>query len=79
MRRLYYIAFVVCLTACGSTSDIPLDDAYIWPDKTPAKAVSAPATPVETETPAVTPATSSSPTLEFTNIQDTTITVKIKR
>ena len=63
------------LTACHTTSQAPLDDAYIWPDKT---------TPVTN--PAATPATmvadepvSAGPTLEYTNVQDTTITVRIKR
>lgn len=80
MKRLSYIVCCVLgLTACGSTSTIAVDDAYIWPDKT---------TPVTTPaaTPATTPATavadepvSTGPTLEYTNIQDTTITVRIKR
>ena len=76
MKRLSYIVCCVLgLAACGSTSTIAVDDAYIWPDKT---------TPVTT--PAATPATvvadepvSTGPTLEYTNVQDTTITVRIKR
>ena len=76
MKRLSYIGCCVLgLTACGSTSTIAVDDAYIWPDKT---------TPVTN--PAATPATvvadepvSAGPTLEYTNVQDTTITVRIKR
>ena len=80
MKRFGYIlGLVLGLTACSSTSTIPLDDAYIWPEKTQTETATtvtseqAPSMPV-TETPA--PAT---PTLEYTNIQDTTITVKIKR
>ena len=76
MKRLSYIVCCVLgLTACGSTSTIAGDDAYIWPDKT---------TPVTN--PAATPAivvadepVSAGPTLEYTNVQDTTITVRIKR
>ena len=76
MKRLSYIVCCVLgLTACGSTSTIAVDDAYIWPGKT---------TPVAN--PAATPATvvadepvSAGPTLEYTNVQDTTITVRIKR
>ena len=76
MKRLSYIVCCVLgLTACGSTSTIAVDDAYIWPDKK---------TPVTT--PAATPAAvvadepvSTGPTLEYTNVQDTTITVRIKR
>ena len=52
------------LTACGVTSTAPLDDVYYWPDK---KA------PVE-ETP--TPDTDS---MEYINVQDTTVTIRIKR
>ncbi len=76
MKRLSYIVCCVLgLTACGSTSTIAVDDAYIWPDKT-----------ASVNTPASTPAAgvvngpvSTGPTLEYTNIQDTTITVRIKR
>lgn len=76
MKRLSYIVCCVLgLTACGSTSTIAVDDAYIWPDKT-----------ASVSTPSSTPATvvadepvSTGPTLEYTNIQDTTITVRIKR
>ena len=76
MKRLSYIVCCVLgLTACGSTSTIAVDDAYIWPDKT-----------TLVTNPAATPATvvadepvSAGPTLENTNVQDTTITVRIKR
>ena len=76
MKRLSYIVCCVLgLTACGSTSTIAVDDAYIWPDNS---------TPVTN--PAATPAivvadepVSAGPTLEYTNVQDTTITVRIKR
>ena len=76
MKRFYYIVLAIGLTACSATSTIPLDDAYIWPDKETAKVPSTaePASSVETAAPA--PA---APTLEYTNVQDTTITVKIKR
>ena len=79
MKRLAYIVlFVLGLTACGTTSDIPLDDAYIWPDKETSTPISA----NEDNTPAteaVEKTELQTPTLEFTNVQDTTITVKIKR
>lgn len=76
MKRLSYIVCCVLgLTACGSTLTIAVDDAYIWPDKT-----------TLVTNPAATPATvvadepvSAGPTLEYTNVQDTTITVRIKR
>lgn len=80
MKRLSYIVCCVLgLTACGSTSTIAVDDAYIWPDKTTPVS-----TPAETASPAtvsepVSEPVSTGPTLEYTNIQDTTITVRIKR
>lgn len=34
MRKGLYIVFLVIgLTACGTTSQAPLDDAYFWPDE----------------------------------------------
>ena len=53
------------LAACHTTSQAPLDDAYYWPDKS-----------VHTEhSESSTPSTP----IEYTNIQDTTVTIKIKR
>ena len=76
MKRLSYIvSCVLGLTACGSTSTIAVDDAYIWPDKT--ASVTTPA--ATTATLVVNEPVSTGPTLEYTNIQDTTITVRIKR
>ena len=76
MKRLSYIVCCVLgLTACGSTSTIAVDDAYIWPDKTTqvTNHAATPATVVADEP------VSAGPTLEYTNVQDTTITVRIKR
>lgn len=76
MKRLSYIVCCVLgLTACGLTSTIAVDDAYIWPDKT--ASVSTPASTPAAEV--VNEPVSTGPTLEYTNIQDTTITVRIKR
>ena len=59
------------LAACHTTSQAPLDDAYYWPDKS-----------VHTEhSESSTPNASSAPSIpiEYTNVQDTTVTIKIKR
>ena len=76
MKRLSYIVCCVLgLTACGSTSTIAVDDAYIWPDKTtPGTNPAEPPATVVADEPV-----SAGPTLEYTNVQDTTITVRIKR
>jgi archaellin len=64
---IVFIAFV--LTACA-TSQAPLDDAYYWPDKesstaAPAATTSAPKTTGEA--------------IDYINVQDTTVTIRIKR
>lgn len=53
------------LTACHTTSQAPLDDAYYWPDKSVHTEHS------ESSTPSI--------PIEYTNVQDTTVTIKIKR
>ena len=62
------------LAACHTTSQAPLDDAYYWPDKS---AQAAQTTHSESSAPS-TPSTPSTP-IEYTNVQDTTVTIKIKR
>jgi len=70
------------LTACASQA--PLDDAYHWMDKAEQMAAaaaqtaqqSAPSTSSSSSTSSATP---TAPSLEYTNVQDTTITVRIKR
>lgn len=62
------------LAACHTTSQAPLDDAYYWPDKSVHTEHS------ESSAPSASSATSVPSTpIEYTNIQDTTVTIKIKR
>ena len=65
------------LTACHTTSQAPLDDAYYWPDKSVHTEHS------ESSAPSASSASSASsapsPSIEYTNVQDTTVTIKIKR
>ena len=56
------------LAACHTTSQAPLDDAYYWPDKS-----------VHTEHSESSASSASSSSIEYTNVQDTTVTIKIKR
>ena len=73
------------LTACASQA--PLDDAYHWMDKAEQMAAaaaqtaqqSATSTSTSTSTSSTSSATPTAPSLEYTNVQDTTITVRIKR
>ena len=68
---------VLALVACHTTSQAPLDDAYYWPDKSVHTEHS------ESSAPSASSASSasspSSPSIEYTNVQDTTVTIKIKR
>lgn len=68
-------SFSLLFTACASIGQVPMDDAYYWEKSNPS-AVSSPSS-------ASTPATPASPAkvspVEFTNVQDTTVTIRIKR
>lgn len=81
MRKQSAILCLVALlcSACGTVSQAPLDDAYYWLDKKEAAAVAQ----TEPTTPDVSPAADTpspvSPAIEYINVQDTTVTIKIKR
>ena len=57
-------------------AEAPLDDAYYWPEPIEQTTPTIPTTPTA---PADTVTHNPSPVIEFTNIQDTTVTVKIRR
>ncbi len=76
------------LTACASQA--PLDDAYHWMDKAEQMAAAAAQTAQQSapstsstssssSSSSTSSATPTAPSLEYTNVQDTTITVRIKR
>ncbi len=64
-------AVAVSMTSCHTTSQAPLDDAYYWPDKSVHTEHSESSTPSAPSTPSI--------PIEYTNVQDTTVTIKIKR
>jgi hypothetical protein len=84
--RVIVILFALGLISCAS-NQVPLDDAYYWPDKS---AVSS-NTPTTTTTTTQTTHTvqtvqtesnsvkQQAPSVEFISVKDTTVTVKIKR
>ena len=77
MTKYFYIGILALGLAGCSSVQLYVDDAYHWPDKTSEKtAQSSPNTPSTPNTPS---SPTSAPSLEFTNVQDTTITVKIHR
>ena len=71
------VTLSLCYGFASCASQAPLDDAYHWEDK-PAHT-----TPIESGTSSATSQASStspaSPSLEYINVQDTTITIRIKR
>ena len=77
----FIVFFVLALAACSS-SQLFVDDAYHWPEKTNTGTTaistenSAPAAATGTSAPGN---SSSAATLEYISVQDTTITVRIKR
>ena len=85
--RLWVIGMCVCaLSACGV--QIPIDDAYHWEDRTSKASTTTSTTSQSSQTSQTSTSSTTSqtsepkpaqPTLEFTNVQDTTITVKIHR
>lgn len=80
-KNLYIGIMALALVGCSSMQ-LYVDDAYHWEDKTSSssktqttpKTQSSQNTPSTPETPA--PET---PTLEYLNVQDTTVTVRINR
>ena len=74
MRKMRYIVLGVaalCAVSCG-VSQVPIDDAYYCAGddfKT---------TPAQTQS-AAAPAPTNTPTITYTNVQDTTVTIQVKR
>ena len=74
MKAYQYIvcaAIVAFLSGCGTTN-IAIDDAYHWSDEPHRSA------PKE-QTAEQTVQTSTTPTMEYINVQDTTVTIRINR
>ena len=76
MKKIWYIGLLsIGLVACSTVGKVPVDDAYYWPDKTHPSQVSQ---PVQTNQISQQPAPKASP-IEYTNVQDTTVTIRIKK
>ena len=73
------LCFVALLfSACGTVSTIPIDDAYHWPEKQTSTTPTTPITPIESDSIKSTP-TTQAPAIEYLNVQDTTVTIRIKK
>ena len=66
------VSIALALTACAITQ-APLDDAYYWPDKQS----NAPQTTQTTEPTQTTETTE--PALEYISVQDTAVTIRVKK
>ena len=79
MRKALYIVCLFALTACSSTQLPPIDDVYYW-DKHEQTVAKTPATSSDPNAPKD-PKDSTAPkaSVEYLNVQDTTITVRIKK
>ena len=64
------------LTACGTTSKAPLDDAYYQPEKLPGS-TSYSSTSSSTST--YSSNNEPGPSIEYLNVQDTTVTIRIRK
>ncbi len=85
MSKLVHIlrafSFSLLFTACASIGQVPMDDAYYWEKSNPS-AVSSPSSTssASSASSASTPASPAKPSpVQFTNVQDTTVTIRIKR
>lgn len=75
MAKVKYIVFLaLCLASCKTASQFPMDDAYYRPAPETVLPETI-TTPVTRNPSPVTP----NPSIEYLSVQDTTITVRIKR
>ena len=73
-------AIAVSFIACNTVQLAPLDDAYYYPDKKATPAVqNTPSTQTTPSTPTVSQGQSQQSSVEYVNIQDTTVTIRIKK
>lgn len=77
MKKIFYIGLMsIGLVACSTVSTAPLDDAYYWEKSQPAQSTQIIQNTQSSTAPA--PAPTPSP-VEFTNVQDTTVTIRIHK
>ena len=72
-------AIALCLASCQTTTVIPIDDVYYWDkhEQNTPTTQTAPNDPKDPKDPKASTAPKAS--LEYLNVQDTTITVRIKK
>lgn len=76
MAKVKYIVFLaLCLASCKTASQFPMDDAYYRPAPETVLPVTRNPSPVTPNPSPVIP----NPSIEYLSVQDTTITVRIKK
>ena len=72
---LCLLGFALCLVSCKTASQFPMDDAYYRPAPETVLPVTRNPSPVTPNPSPVTP----NPSIEYLNVQDTTVTIRIKK
>ena len=82
VRFIGMALLVVWLTGCSTVETPPADDAYYWDEPwsmSSGRSSSASITTPSTSSSVEVSETSSKPVIEYTNVSDTVVTVRIKR
>lgn len=77
MKKKYYILIAVAalLMGCSATYTIPIDDVYYWPYQPAQTVETTESVPIEqTAKP-----TQENRDIEFINVQDTMVTIRVKK
>ena len=81
-KTLILLLAAAAFVACSTANNIPIDDAYYSPEveKGDLPTPSIPVTHVNqtTQTTQTTPTTPTTQSIEYLNVQDTTVTIRIK-
>ena len=79
MSKKPYIVLLISaafFAACSTANSIPIDDAYYSPQvESPASATATPSSSSSQSS----ASSASSPSIEYLNVQDTTVTIRIKK
>ena len=76
MKKIFYIGLMsIGLVACSTVSTAPLDDAYYWEKSQLAQSTQI----IQNTQSSTAPAPAPKQTVEYTNVQDTTVTIRIHK
>ena len=78
MKKILYIVFAVALTACSTANGIPIDDAYYSPDIEKGNLPTPSSPMIQNTQNTQNTQTATKQSIEYLNVQDTTVTIRIK-